>query len=166
MNNREVALLTGGNLGNRYQNLTFAREALTQYLGAPLAVSQLYETAAWGGKSEGAYLNQVLVFAYAGSAYELLRQCLAIETSMGRERVGQWTNRIIDIDLLYLDQEQLQSDDLQLPHPRLHERRFTLVPLAEVRPHWMHPVLGQSVADLLASCTDPLPVQTYAEELL
>lgn len=159
MNNTRVALLTGANMGNRYENLTQARLKLEQMLGPVCLASAIYSTQAWGGKSTAAYLNQVLVFEVKITAHELLDICLKIELELGRVRGEErWTDRTIDIDILVFGEQQQHSPQLQLPHPRLHERRFALVPLMEVWPQWLHPVFKRTTAELLAACTDTLEV--------
>lgn len=159
MNNTRAALLTGANMGNRYENLTQARLKLEQMLGPVCLASAIYSTQAWGGKSTAAYLNQVLVFEVKITAQELLDICLKVELELGRVRGEErWTDRTMDIDILVFGEQQQQSPQLQLPHPRLHERRFALVPLMEVWPQWLHPDLKRTTAELLEACTDTLEV--------
>ena len=158
MNNTRAALLTGANMGNRYENLTQARLKLEQMLGPVCLASAIYSTQAWGGKSTAAYLNQVLVFEVKITAQELLDICLKVELELGRVRGEErWTDRTMDIDILVFGEQQ-QCPQLQLPHPRLHERRFALVPLMEVWPQWLHPDLKRTTAELLEACTDTLEV--------
>jgi 2-amino-4-hydroxy-6-hydroxymethyldihydropteridine diphosphokinase len=92
------------------------------------------------------------------SASDLLQSLLKIEQQMGRIRSVKWGARIIDIDILFYDNEQIQNDNLKIPHPALAERRFTLIPLNEIAPDFLHPVLNKTIASLLLTCTDPLTV--------
>lgn len=164
MNITRVALLTGTNQGNRYENLTEARLRLTQRLAQPALLSAVYHTQAWGGKSSSDYLNQVLIFDSSLSAADVLDICLDVEREMGRVRGEErWTDRIIDIDILVFGNEHLALPHLQIPHPRLPERKFALAPLKEVWPEWVHPVYNLSVADLWAKCEDELEVKIFEE---
>lgn len=164
MNITRAAVLSGTNLGNRYDNLTEAQALLEQKLGKATAVSQVFETQAWGGKSTHDYLNQVLLFDLELSAHDLLAVCLQTEREMGRERTAErWTDRVIDLDVLFFGSEIIDAPMLQVPHPRMAERRFVLQPLASICPHWQHPVHGKTVEEMLAVCPDDLLVQPYKE---
>ncbi len=157
-------MLTGTNQGNRYENLTEARLRLTHFLCLPAAVSAVYHTEAWGGKSTADYLNQALLFDVEVNAAEVLEICLNIEREMGRERGEErWTDRVIDIDILAFGEEHLALPQLDVPHPRLHERKFALAPLKEIWPDWVHPLYKLSVSDLWAHCEDALEVKVYQE---
>lgn len=164
MDFREAAFLLGSNLGNRYQNLTKAKQLLEGPLGGVLRQSAIYQTAAWGGVSTTAYLNQVLVFRTDWRPEALLELALATEQQLGRQRLERWGDRSIDIDLLLVGQEVVSLPDLVLPHPRLQERSFVLVPLLEVAPDWQHPLLHQSVRALQEACSDGLAVELWKKE--
>lgn len=146
-------------MGNREQHLSDAKNKLASALGAPVAVSSLYETAAWGKTDQAAFINQVLVFENEMNAPQLLDVVLETEKQMGRVRTEKWSARIIDIDILFFGTQVIHEPDLQVPHPFLHERRFTLEPLCEVMPHLAHPVLHKTCMQLLAECTDTLEVK-------
>lgn len=157
-------MLSGTNLGNRYDNLTKACRLLEQKLGKASAMSPVYETQAWGGKSKHDYLNQVLLFDLQGTAEALLDACLQTELEMGRVRTEErWTDRLIDLDVLFFGDQIVQEPHLQLPHPRMAERRFVLEPLAGICPNWRHPILGKTTSELLAACADELQVHVYKE---
>lgn len=158
MTKEKIFLLTGSNLGQREQYLQEANNKLSEILGTPIAVSSLYETAAWGKTDQPAFLNQVLVFENNISVHDLLKLVLATEQAMGRQRQEKWTARNIDIDILFYGAHVIQEQNLQVPHPFLHERRFTLEPLCEIAPQFMHPVLHKTCAQLLADCKDQLEV--------
>lgn len=157
----DLFLLTGANLGPRYQNLTFAAQKLGESLGEMVAQSAIYETAAWGSGSKNAYLNQALWLRTTASPLEVLAAALAIEKEAGREREGRWADRTLDIDVLLYDQVILDTPELQLPHPQLPNRSFALIPLAEIAGEFRHPVLQKTIHELLALCTDNLAVQKW-----
>lgn len=158
-----VYLGTGTNLGQREANLRSAAILVELRLGRLLAVSGIYATEAWGLRDQPPFLNQVLVLATALSPEEVLQAALAIEQTMGRIRQEKWGTRLIDIDVLFYDDQIIQRPHLTIPHPYLAERNFVLAPLAELAPDLVHPVLGQSIAFLLANSPDPLQVQRLGE---
>jgi len=155
-----VYLLLGSNLGNRAALLQQAREHLAA-AGELLAVSNIYETAAWGREDQPAFLNQALALRTTLSARALLEFCLATERHAGRKRLERWGSRTLDVDILLFGSVILDEPGLTVPHPRLAERRFALVPLADIAPTLQHPVLGASITELLANCPDPLPVMPW-----
>lgn len=155
-------LLIGGNLGNREQNLNKAVQLLGQYAGIVTRLSAVYETAAWGNTMQPAFLNQAIELETKQPAPVLMDTLLHIEYLMGRERKERYGPRPIDIDILLYDQEVHDTPHLRLPHPELANRRFALAPLAELAPDYCHPILEQTIAHLLQSCTDPLPVEINA----
>ncbi len=147
-------LLLGGNLGNRRETLDRAKTLLASSVGRLVGESKLYETAPWGVTDQPPYLNQVLEFQTPLPPDEVLNHTQRIELALGRARLERWGARLIDIDLLYYDDLILQTNRLTLPHPRLHERRFALVPLCDVAPDFVHPILQKTNAQLLAECGD------------
>lgn len=151
-------LLLGTNLGDRNFNLETALLKISQGIGQVEQKSSVYETQAWGKEDQGPYLNQVLLVSTSLPAEELMQKILELESDMGRVRSGKWEPRIIDIDILFFDNEVIHVPGLDVPHPHLHERKFTLVPLAELIPHYIHPEIGKSVGQLLREVDDPLDV--------
>ncbi len=151
-------LLTGGNLGNRAQSLATARLYIEQQCGNITKTSSLYETAAWGKKDQPSFLNQVLEIQTALTPRRLLRKILNIEKQIGRIRTEKYGPRIIDIDILLFNTEIHNYSLLKIPHPELQNRRFVLVPLAEIAPSVTHPVFKKSIKELLAICPDKLEV--------
>jgi len=156
-------LLLGSNLGDRAALLHNAVQHLAATAGPVEAASALYETAAWGLADQPAYLNQAVRLRTSLAPAALLAACLATEQQAGRTRRIRWDARTLDVDILLYDDLVLDSPQLQIPHPRLPERRFALVPLAEIAAGVMHPALHQTVTELLAACADALAVQRVGE---
>ncbi len=160
---QEVILLLGSNMGNREELLHKACEALSNEVGELTHLSGLYETEPWGFKAEQDFLNQVVTFKTTLNPYQLLRVTQQIEARAGRVRAadGRFISRTLDIDILFFGSKQVDTPDLQIPHPHLHKRRFTLVPLADHHAEMEHPTLKQTISQLLDVCPDELPVKTY-----
>lgn len=156
-----IYLLLGSNLGDRAANLLYALEALEQVPIEVIAQSELYETAAWGIESQPSFLNQVVEISTELEPESLLQHLLKVEQQMGRKRKVKWGERLIDIDILYYGDRIIEGTTLTVPHPHIPERRFTLVPLCELVPLLVHPVLGKTQQELLNSCSDLLEVQLY-----
>lgn len=127
-----------------------------------LRASSLYDTEPVGFRDQGRFLNLVAEAAWRGSPRDLLECCLETERSLGRERGIPNGPRTLDIDILAWGGRVHREVGLEIPHPRLHRRRFVLVPLAELAPGFLHPVLGMTVAELLACCPDRSSVRTLA----
>jgi 2-amino-4-hydroxy-6-hydroxymethyldihydropteridine diphosphokinase len=151
-------LLTGGNIGNREETLEKANMLIRQYCGHIAASSSLYETAAWGNTNQASFLNQALEIGTDLHPRQLLRQLLKIETRIGRIREEKYGPRLIDIDILFYNQEIHNYPTLKVPHPEIQNRRFVLVPLNDIAPGFIHPVLKKTMAELLEACPDPLDV--------
>lgn len=150
----QAIILLGTNLGDKKRNLAAAREAIGRFTTI-LGNSRLYESPPWGYESTNSYLNLVLLVETALGPEELLLQLLDTETAMGRIREEEgYADRTIDLDILDYDGRVWESELLVLPHPRLHLRRFTLMPMGDVVPNWSHPILGKPLATLLAECPD------------
>jgi len=155
-----VFLGLGTNLGSREETLSAARQLLSTKLRL-LRVSSVYETEPWGFREQPAFLNQVLQAETDLSPLRLLRFLKRIEKQLGRTKTFRYGPRLIDIDILFYDQSVINTRKLQVPHPRLPERAFVLVPLAEIAPKWVHPFLGQSVQELLQACPDKESVRRW-----
>ncbi len=155
----KVYLLIGGNLGARFLNLEKARVLIGQRLGEIQEISSIYETAAWGVEDQPDFLNQVLVVLTALEPLDLLTMIHLIEEELERKRIQKWGARTMDIDILFYENEVIEVPDLIIPHARLHLRRFTLVPLCEFAPDFVHPVFQKTLLDLLLDCEDTLQVK-------
>jgi 2-amino-4-hydroxy-6-hydroxymethyldihydropteridine diphosphokinase len=153
-----IFLLLGSNLGDRQQHLDAAIAAVAREAGPVVAKSAVYETAPWGKIDQPQFLNQAIEIHSDFSAHELLHKILEIEQTLGRKRAEKWGERLIDIDLIYFDQAVISDQALTVPHPHLQERRFVLVPLTEISPQFVHPILRKTNEVLLAECADHLEV--------
>ena len=154
-------LLLGGNLGDREKNLATARELIHRDCGIIIATSSLYETAAWGKTDQPSFLNQALGIQTSLNAKQLIRRILKQENFMGRIRDEKFGPRIIDIDILLFNNETHSFPFLKIPHPEMQNRRFALLPLAEIAPEMEHPVFHKTITELLNECPDKLDVIKY-----
>jgi 2-amino-4-hydroxy-6-hydroxymethyldihydropteridine diphosphokinase len=155
-------LLTGSNIEPRLEYLHEANKLIDSHIGAIIARSSVYESAPWGFEAREYFLNQVIQVETEKAAEEVLSLILKIERQMGRVRRDQgYESRVIDIDILYFNDEVIKTDGLEIPHPRLHLRRFTLLPLAEIAAELIHPSLQLSNKDLLAQCPEDPSIQVF-----
>ncbi|MCF6242791.1 MAG: 2-amino-4-hydroxy-6-hydroxymethyldihydropteridine diphosphokinase [Bacteroidales bacterium] len=152
-----VYLSLGSNIGNKLKNLQIAKSEIALQVGKIVKSGNLYETEPWGFKNEEWFLNTVLKIETRFSAIETLEKCLFIEKEMGRIRntrqIG-YTARIIDIDLLFFDNELINSEELSIPHPHIQNRKFVLYPMSDIDADFMHPKLNKSIKYLLKECKD------------
>ncbi len=158
-----IYLHTGSNLGNRLENLKKAIFFIKTQIGSIDKISSIYQTAAWGIEKQPPFLNQALEISSDLSPLETLERIATIEKHMGRKKIIKWGERIIDIDILFYEDQIIQSKTLSIPHPEIQNRKFVLVPLAEIGPEFIHPVLKLSTSDLLKNCKDPLAVKKFTE---
>lgn len=137
-------------------SLDKAANAISNRIGEVVKYSGVYESAPWGFVDDTSFLNQVLLVESELEAKEILGIILELENELGRVRMegNAYVSRKIDIDILYFGEQIFQEEVLQVPHPRLHLRRFTLVPLAEIAPSYVHPKLNKSNKELLDGCED------------
>ena len=149
-----IVLSLGSNIGNRHANLDEARTSLENKGISIIKASALYESEPVGFTDQDEFLNQVLLVDTQQNPLEVLESCLSVERHMGRIRTVKNGPRNIDIDLLFYHDEILSEDTLLLPHPRIEERRFLLEPLAELIPDQIHPVLGETMQEMLQKCPD------------
>ena len=163
MNQYPVFLLLGANLGEREATLKQAVQLISERIASVTSQSKFYETAPWGVIDQPVFINQVIQIQTELSPKKVLEQTLKIEKQLGRERRLRWGARVIDIDFLCYADFILEDSDLHLPHPRLHERRFTLVPLVEIAPDFVHPVLKKTNRELLEKCTDEGIVNVFEQ---
>ena len=158
---QSVFLLLGSNLGDRESFLKTAIERTAAAIAPVLQRSSVYETQSWGKSGEPDYLNQVIWLSTDLSARAVLEKIQAIEEDLGRHREEKWGSRTIDIDILFYGADIINEPGLQVPHPELHKRRFTLEPLAEIAPYLVHPVLEKNILMLKSELNDDLHVKRY-----
>ncbi len=154
-------LLIGGNIGNRMANLQATREAIAAQAGQLKGISDVYETAAWGMENQPPFLNQALELETALQPKELLDVLLQVEKSLGRERDQKWGPRLIDIDILLYNDDVIAEEGLRIPHPQMPYRRFVLQPLVQIAGDKIHPLLHQSIYEMLLHCPDSLEVNKF-----
>ncbi len=152
-------ILLGSNQNQPLLQLKHALLGIEENIAAIVSASSIYKTAAWGNRQQPVFYNQVIQVNTARKAIDLLDKLLLLENEMGRVRHTKWEPRIIDLDILFFERNISNQPRLTLPHPYLHERMFTLIPLNEIAPNWVHPKLGLTVNNLLHLCTDPLKVE-------
>jgi len=153
--------LLGSNSGDRSGQLRIAIDVIEKEIGHTIAKSKIYETAPWGKVDQPHFLNQIVKIESPLLPDELLVKVQLIERKLGRTRVEKWGERSIDIDIIYFGDKIVDSSELVIPHPHIAERRFVLVPLAEISPEFIHPILQKSNTELLKECKDRLDVKEF-----
>lgn len=157
----DIFILLGSNLGDRENHLSRAITLIGEHT-VIVRSSSLYQTAPWGKTNQPYFLNQVISVSTNYTAQELLNTLLEIEITLGRTRKEKWGERTIDLDILFFNAQVIQNDDLIVPHPGIASRRFTLMPLSEIAPDFVHPILQLSCSQLLDLCSDSSHVERYA----
>jgi len=158
----KVFLLLGSNIEPRYDYIKKAEEQISENIGKIIQSSHIYESEPLGFTAEVSFLNRVLFINSKLSASSILNTIHLIEKGLGRKRTSLgYASRTIDIDILYFNNDIINSENLTVPHARLHQRKFTLLPLVEIAPNYVNPVLKNNNAKLLELCTDISKVNTY-----
>ncbi len=157
----KLYFLLGSNLGEPLVQIKKAKEYLSGRVGKLIAQSSLYHTAAWGKTDQPDFINQALYIKTNLPAKKALEEALYIEKLMGRERSEKYAPRLIDIDILFYDAEIIHSEALRVPHPAIQLRKFALVPLNEIAPTLLHPVLKKTITQLLSECPDHSLVKRF-----
>ncbi len=155
MNQHQTYISLGSNVGDKFLNLQQAVDAVFESIGTIHKISPVYETASWGFEADD-FLNAVILVQTELTSKHLLKALLKIEKKLGRTRKQDsgYQSRIIDLDVLYYDEEVIATDQLQLPHPHMHKRRFILQPLCDIAPEEVHPAIKKNTDQLLAECED------------
>jgi len=157
----QVVLILGSNQGDRLVNLKRAIDFLEESIGAVMKRSRVYTSESWGYDGQE-FLNQVIVLQSAVYPLEILRKIKEFEKAQGRiDRIGEYMDRVIDIDILYIGAHIIDLPVLKVPHRSIENRRFVLIPLAEILSVFMHPVLAKTSEELLESCEDLGKVELY-----
>ncbi len=170
----DLYLLIGGNQGDRVAQLHKATDLIQERIGSVAHLSNIYQTAPWGNFTPGEepqdFLNMALEIHTQLPPHEALSQALAIEKELGRERRKSegrakeertYTSRPIDIDLIFYNDQVINTADLEIPHPRMHLRRFVLKPLCDIAPNYIHPIYNKTLLELLSQCPDESSCSCY-----
>lgn len=158
----DLYLLLGANLGKREEQLKHARQLIHTSIGSLIGQSSIYETVVWGVTDEQPhYLNQVVCVGTQRSPSDVLEEIHRIEEQLGRVRTVRWGARVIDIDILFYGNEVIRFPDLVIPHRHFHERNFAMIPMHELQPKFVHPVLNRTIEELLAQTPDSLSVKKF-----
>lgn len=155
----EVILHLGSNVGYKEINLELALIMVDNHIGPISQTSSLYTTAAWGVEDQEEFLNQAVIVHSALKPVQVLEAIQLIESKMGRKRDQHWGPRIIDVDILFYDDDIIDIPHLKIPHTQLSKRNFVLQPLMELCPDKVHPQLGKTIRQLAEECEDQLAVQ-------
>ena len=156
-----VYIQLGSNLGDREGYLKQSQVMLIDEIGLIIKKSRIYESSPWGVENQGSFLNQVLLLETDVKPFDLLDRILNIEKEMGRVRIEKWGERIIDIDILFYNDEIIETNNLCIPHPYISKRRFVLSPLEEIAKNYIHPILQKTINKLLLECLDEEKVSVY-----
>ena len=155
LNMNRVFLSLGSNRGNRQEYLQTAVSALEKKAGKVLKASHIYETEPWKMNDGTNFLNQLILLETSLDSQQIMTLIIEMETSLGRIRsTSGYEPRTIDIDILFFNEEIIESESITVPHPLISERRFILEPLCELAPNYIHPLLKKSLKQLLADCPD------------
>ncbi len=159
-------LSLGSNIGNRAANITQAYSYIEKFIGPISCKSSLWESEPWGYASEYSFFNTVCFIPHHSSDIEELLQLIRmIEMNMGRVRKQNhyYEDRCIDIDIIAMDNVIIEREDLCIPHPKMHLRKFVLYPLKEISPEWVHPRLKVNISTLINQCPDNTTIRIVSD---
>ena len=157
-----VYIQLGSNIGKRRAFIAESIKQIEKNIGEIIAESSVFETTAWGNENQNNFLNSVIEIKTPFDAFTILQKSQEIENNLGRERSDKWGERTIDIDILFYNNEIINTTKLIIPHPLIQQRKFVLVPLSEIAPNYMHPILKKNISTLLSECKDTQKVLDYA----
>ncbi len=155
-------LQLGSNLGQREELIDNAVKKISQFIGKVTIRSQIYESTPWRVDGQANYLNQIIQVKTLLNSEEVLVKTMKIENELGRLRLEKWGERLIDIDIIFFNNDIIETSTLCIPHKHMHERNFVLVPLHEIAPSLIHPKYNKTVSDLLNESKDMEKVVEYA----
>ena len=153
-NYRKIVLSLGSNIEPMQGNIVMAIQLLEKQLDSVIQKSSFYQSEAWGDGELDDFVNVVIAFDTDFSSEKLQSVCQNIEMELGRKRTSAITNRTIDIDILFIDDEIIDTSTLQVPHPRIHLRNFVLIPCMEIMGDFVHPTLNKNIEELYLECKD------------
>jgi len=156
-----VYIQLGSNIGERESFISKSMEQIEENIGEIITESSVFETIPWGNENQNNFLNSVIKIKTPFDSFEVLQKSQEIENNLGRERVDKWGERTIDIDILFYNNEIINTTKLNIPHPFIQKRKFVLVPLSEIAPNYIHPTLKKSISTLLSECKDNQKVLDY-----
>tara|TARA_B110001469_G_C9398697_1_gene205054 strand:- start:85 stop:570 length:486 start_codon:yes stop_codon:yes gene_type:complete len=154
-------LQLGSNLGDRLELISNAVKCIKENVGTLLSFSKIYLSTPWRVEGQQSYLNQIIEIETNLSAEDLLISVLKIEKDLGRVRIEKWGERLIDIDIIFFNDEIIETPNLCIPHKHMHERNFVLIPLNEIIPFYIHPKYNKTVSALLEQSKDSEKVIEY-----
>ena len=156
-----VYIQLGSNIGKRESFITKSMHKVEDDIGKIITASSIFETTAWGNENQNSFLNSVIEIKTPFDAFTILQKSQEIENHLGRERSDKWGERTIDIDILFYNNKIINTKELTIPHPLVQNRKFVLVPLSEIAPNYMHPILKKNISTLLSECKDTQKVLDY-----
>lgn len=156
-----VYIQLGSNIGERESFITKSMRKVEDDIGKIITASSIFETTAWGNENQNNFLNSVIEIKTPFDAFTILQKSQEIENNLGRERSDKWGERTIDIDILFYNNKIINTKELTVPHPLIQKRKFVLVPLSEIAPNYMHPILKKNISTLLSECKDTQKVLDY-----
>jgi 2-amino-4-hydroxy-6-hydroxymethyldihydropteridine diphosphokinase len=156
-----VYIQLGSNIGERKSYIAKSMDQIEENIGKIIIESSIFETIPWGNENQNNFLNSVIKINTTLDAFRVLKKSQEIENNLGRERVEKWGERTIDIDILFYNNEIINTTKLNIPHPFIQKRKFVLVPLSEIAPNYIHPTLKKNISTLLSECKDNQKVLDY-----
>ena len=156
-----IYIQLGSNIGERESFITKSMHQVEDAIGKIITASSIFETTAWGNENQNNFLNSVIKIKTPFDAFTILQKSQEIENNLGRERSDKWGERTIDIDILFYNNKIINTKELTVPHPLIQKRKFVLVPLSEIAPNYMHPILKKNISTLLSECKDTQKVLDY-----
>ena len=156
-----VYLQLGSNIGERDKMLFISAKSISEDIGRIYMYSKVYESTPWRVDGQENYLNQIVAIQTLFSAQETLDKILKIENRLGRIRIEKWGERLIDIDIIFFNNDIIETPNLCIPHKHMHERNFVLEPLMEIAPNLVHPKYNKTVSELFNESKDMEKVVEY-----